>query len=208
MLMLNLKLLVKKSAMFFLGYALLVMAAILMSLIFSKAENFIFLNPYHTQFLNQFFYYITYLGDGIFSVALALIFLIFKGRKLCLLVISSYALSGIIAQSFKYFITEARPAMDSGLAHYNYFIKDITLHGYSSFPSGHAASAFSLACILAFYFRNNKLNTALLIFATLVGYSRIYLGNHFLTDVLAGSFIGVVSAIVCWLGLKKRLELI
>jgi membrane-associated phospholipid phosphatase len=39
--------------------------------------------------------------------------------------------------------------------------------------------------------------------AALVGYSRIYLGQHFMDDVLAGSVIGVVSAIVCWIYLDK-----
>jgi membrane-associated phospholipid phosphatase len=42
-----------------------------------------------------------------------------------------------------------------------------------------------------------------LIAAILVGYSRIYLAQHFLDDVLAGAMIGVLSAIFCWMFFDK-----
>lgn len=119
------------------------------------------------------------------------------------MVLVSYALSGLIAQVLKYYIVEPRPAIllkDSG---YRYFIDDVTLHNLHAFPSGHTASAFALATVLAFALRNNKYSILLLLGAILVGYSRIYLAEHFLDDVLAGALIGVVSAVVCQLVLQK-----
>ncbi len=62
-----------------------------------------------------------------------------------------------------------------------------------SFPSGHTACAFAgaAAIFLAGYKRTG---IGLSVYAALVGFSRIYLGVHYLTDVLAGAFIGIIVA--------------
>jgi membrane-associated phospholipid phosphatase len=64
----------------------------------------------------------------------------------------------------------------------------------SSFPSGHAASGFALYGFLAFTARKRKLSVSLLCFglAVMVGFSRMYLLYHFLRDVTAGAFLGVL----------------
>jgi membrane-associated phospholipid phosphatase len=71
----------------------------------------------------------------------------------------------------------------------------------TSFPSGHTMSAFALAIGLVYLF---KLNRGLWIFplvgAVIVGISRVYLVQHFLKDVLAGSLLGVlIGLIIVWL---------
>jgi undecaprenyl-diphosphatase len=62
----------------------------------------------------------------------------------------------------------------------------------SSFPSGHAASAFAFATGAAGAWP--VLSAPLRILATLVGYSRVHTGVHYPADVLAGAFIGVSAA--------------
>ena len=62
----------------------------------------------------------------------------------------------------------------------------------SSFPSGHAASAFAFATGAAA--AQPMLSAPLRILATLVGYSRVHTGVHYPADVLAGAFIGVSAA--------------
>jgi membrane-associated phospholipid phosphatase len=42
-----------------------------------------------------------------------------------------------------------------------------------------------------------------LFIALLIGYSRIYLGQHFMQDVVAGSLAGVVSSVICWICFEK-----
>lgn len=62
-----------------------------------------------------------------------------------------------------------------------------------SFPSGHTAVAFAATAAI-FFAGYKKTAIALAFYAVLVGFSRIYLGVHYLTDVLAGAFIGVLIA--------------
>ena len=62
-----------------------------------------------------------------------------------------------------------------------------------SFPSGHTAVAFT-ASAAVFFFGYKRMAILLFAFASLVGFSRIYLGVHYLTDVLGGAFIGILVA--------------
>jgi membrane-associated phospholipid phosphatase len=143
------------------------------------------------------------LGDGWFAVAIAIILFFSKKRYLALMILSSFALSGIITQVLKFFFDEARPAYYLAKTSYPYFIDGVTLHQLHSFPSGHTTSAFALAATLGFAAKNKNYSILFLLMAALAGYSRIYLGQHFMNDVLAGSIVGMLSAVFCWIYLEK-----
>lgn len=77
-------------------------------------------------------------------------------------------------------------------------------HSNSSFPSSHAANAFALAWVLGARWRRSI--PVFFALALLVAFSRMYLNRHFLSDVVAGAFIGVICAWAAarWLPLRRR----
>ena len=71
-----------------------------------------------------------------------------------------------------------------------------------SFPSGHTGCAFAAAGALFFSLPKERksIKTAALLFAVLIGWTRLYVGVHYPTDVLAGALIGLGSAaLAVWL---------
>ena len=70
--------------------------------------------------------------------------------------------------------------------------------GSPSFPSGHAATAFAVAAVVAV--RHPRLKWPLVGIAALVAISRVYLGVHFWVDVIAGAALGIcVGLLAAWL---------
>jgi membrane-associated phospholipid phosphatase len=74
-----------------------------------------------------------------------------------------------------------------------------------SFPSGHTVTAFSTAVVLTYLAKNKNWGVLFLVVAIMVGYSRMYLSEHFFEDVTAGSVLGVLLTVfwITWLDNKK-----
>lgn len=200
-----LKNLIRKNAIFFTGFVLIILFGAWLLSTHTKAETFLFLNPWHTDFLNYAFRGITWLGDGIFVLGLSLLLLLLKKKPAGILILASFLLSGAIAQLIKSYYPSPRPFLfftENHLA-YSYFIQGITLHNFHSFPSGHTTSVFAMVASISFLIRNKAYSILLLLAALIIGYSRIYLGQHFPEDVMAGMIIGVISATCCYLLLDR-----
>lgn len=195
-----------KSAFFyFFGLLVVMLAAALFLLIEGHAHSFLLLNTYHNAALDVLFYYVTYLGDGWFAVVLSIVLFVFpKTRKLAIVVFASYAVSGLLAQLIKNILEAPRPSVYFTLAQYHKFVAGVDLAGAHSFPSGHTTTAFSLATVFACYTQNKKVQIICLALALAVGYSRIYLGQHFLTDVLVGSIFGTLTSILAVVIAEKK----
>lgn len=74
-------------------------------------------------------------------------------------------------------------------------VDGVDLHAWNSFPSGHTASAFALMVSIAMMLPKKWIKVCCILFAALVGYSRIYLSQHFLDDVIFGMIIGIVACV-------------
>jgi len=77
-----------------------------------------------------------------------------------------------------------------------HFVEGVKLHALQSFPSGHATTAFNLFFMLSILVKNSWLKLAFFVIALVVGFSRVYLSQHFFIDVVAGSIFGVVSIFI------------
>ncbi len=101
---------------------------------------------------------------------------------------------------FNYFVEEIKAAIqrnpemaEKWLATYSFPNLVDKLTSYS-FPSGHTSSAFAAAMAVLWYDR--KIGIPTMIFAALMGFSRIYVQVHYCTDVLAGAVVGIVYALI------------
>jgi membrane-associated phospholipid phosphatase len=161
---------------------------------FPKTEFFRIVNPVHNDFLDGFFKTITYLGDGWVSIIVGLVLLLTGKKPLGSMVLAGFALSGLLSQLLKSFVSMPRPRAIIPDSAYPHFIADYTLNAWNSFPSGHTASVFSLTALLAWNSSIPPRKFTLAVAAILTGYSRIYLGQHFPDDVLSGALLGLFSA--------------
>jgi len=171
--------------------------------IFSAKQIFFSLNPIHTLYLDTFFQNYTLLGDGVFSMAIFLILLLADKFSLALQVLTAYLFSGIVSQIFKKAFHAPRPHTIISNAEYHHFIEGVTNTGMTSFPSGHTTSVFALATILALNTTDKRFSIIYLVTAIITGYSRIYLGQHFLADVTAGALIGTLSGMLVYWYLRQ-----
>lgn len=147
------------------------------------------INEYSNGFLNTFFLIVTEFG-GVAAVTVTsfLLFgyLLYKKNKYgALLLAVGVGGASLINYIAKVTFERARPELWSQL---------ITETTYS-FPSGHAAGSSALAiCIVALLWRTKwriPAMIAAIVYIPLIGFSRMYLGVHYLTDVLAGWILSI-----------------
>ena len=110
----------------------------------------------------------------------------------------AFALEGLIIQALKLWFNWPRPSVK--FPELMRHIEGVKLVQWKAFPSGHTAAAFFGTGIIIYIL--NKLETpkslsaSIVFLAFLVGYSRIYLGQHSVEDVLSGAFLGSLLSYV------------
>jgi membrane-associated phospholipid phosphatase len=184
---------------FFIPYLLILCACLLIKLIYTRDEIYFAVNALYTDWGDIAAPYVTDLGDGVVIITISVLLALFNYRASFLL-ITSYALTSAVAQLVKYSVNMPRPKIyfESQLSKIH-FVKDEYILVHRSFPSGHTVTAFSAGVVFVYFVKNKMWGPLFLFLALAVGYSRMYLSQHFFEDVMAGSVIGVMITVL-WLG--------
>ncbi len=156
-----------------------------------KGTPLLFINSYHDGLFDHFFVYMTYFGDGLFSVFFLLGILLFVSIRKALVVTITFLIVVLVVQSLKFTFLEPRPFIYFQETPGVYYIPWLEIHKFNSFPSGHTAQAFCLALCVCFY-AQKRYAVLLFALAALTGLSRMYLLQHFPIDVFVGSFVAVI----------------
>ena len=176
--------------------ACLMAVLLVVVVLFSKSTSFIWANGYHTAWLDVFFTWYTNLGDGVVAIVMAVALFFFKKRAVAIKLFLAFLVSGLAAQLLKDLLHAPRPATYFNHQVYLHFIEGVTHGGNSSFPSGHTTTAFAVATTLACCYRQKWTCLVFFVLAAGVAYSRVYLGQHFVEDVLAGMVLGIATAVI------------
>jgi membrane-associated phospholipid phosphatase len=184
--------------LFLVPYLIILAGCLIIKALYTRDEIYFFINGLHTDLGDKVFPFFTMLGDGLSLIILALIIGLFSYRRSFLL-LSGYGLTALVAQILKFIFDMPRPYLYFEALHSKiYFVKGVDMLSYHSFPSGHTVTAFSACVTLSYIFRNKMFHLLMLALACCIGYSRMYLSQHFFEDVTAGSAVGVFVTIF-WL---------
>ena len=169
-----------------------------------KNGAFQLINSNHNEIADQVFKYFTHYGDGLMWAPLA-IYCFFYRRKYFIAVVAGVIISTILAQFLKRIVypDELRPISYLSEIFPVHVIDGVIMRKVHSFPSGHTTTAFAMALIMAYIINRKTWSVILPILASLAGYSRVYLAQHFPTDIFAGMCIGIVSAVLSLLIYRK-----
>ena len=145
--------------------------------------------------------------DFLTLIGITLIFYlaIFCGKRgkiaLLVLIFAAGISDAICAQIIKPWVGRIRPSHEF-IDYINLLVKK---GGKWSFPSNHAANSFAFATVLSYFYERKKL--FLFVSASVIAYSRVYVGVHYPLDILFGALTGYVLSWVVlsfWVIIKMR----
>ena len=168
------------------------------------------INSCHSPFFDNFFYIYTQTWTWIPAILLLLVWMWRKWGIRSLYVVAGIALCILLSDQIsssllKPLVARLRPTHNPEIADLIH-----TVNGYRGgrygFVSSHAANAATFVTFTALVFRNRLYTILLSLWAFFTAYSRVYLGVHYVGDVLCGALIGVLGGMGVYFVLKPLLS--
>ena len=182
---------------FFIPYLILLCICLIIKLTYTREEIYYAVNSYYSNWADILAPYVTNIGDGV-TIILASVLLVFFSYRKAFLMFTTYLVTAITAQVIKRIFDAPRPKLyfKDQLPHIH-FVKGVDPLSLHSFPSGHTVTIFAATLLITYWCKNKLWGIPLLLLAIVVGYSRMYLSQHFFEDVVGGSVIAVVVTVFC-----------
>ena len=168
------------------------------------------INSCHSSFFDNFFYIYTQTWTWIPVVVVLLVWMWRKWGVRSLYVVACIALCILLADQIsssllKPWVARLRPTHNPEIADLIH-----TVNGYRGgrygFVSSHAANAATFVTFTALVFRNRFYTILLMLWAFLTAYSRVYLGVHYVGDVVCGALVGVLVGVGVYAVFKSKVE--
>ncbi|MBQ1858671.1 MAG: phosphatase PAP2 family protein [Paludibacteraceae bacterium] len=168
----------------------------------------LWINGHYTDWLDTVMWYISHPATWIPIHVVLVVLLVYRYRdwRTVLLVLAAFGivvgLSDFICSGvLKPWVCRLRPTHEPSITSIH-IVRDYT-GGMYGFCSSHAANSMAVALLFSLLYRKKTATICLMAWVAVVCYSRMYLGAHYPTDILAGLFIGALCAVSAYLALAR-----
>ncbi len=176
--------------------------SIIAQLIKWDTELLLFINSHHSAFMDSLMFLVSdkYIWIPLYLVlALAVYFKAHWSHALVFFIALALLITAAdqtCASLIRHMVERLRPSnLDNPISPLVHIVNDYR-GGRYGFPSSHAANMFALAVFLSGIFRKRWITISMFFWATLVSYSRMYLGVHYPGDILVGGLVGSIYAVI------------
>ena len=167
---------------------------------------FLFLNGIHSPFWDQFMLFVTgkwiWIPLYLFIIGWLIRKYRWKGAVLLLFIVLLITLSDQSSvKLFKQVFMRLRPCHDPVIADLVHTVNG-KCGGKYGFVSSHAANTFAIAIFSLLLIKNRYYTISIIFWASLVSYSRVYLGVHFPGDIIGGAMLGMIIGYIVYKGYR------